>query len=208
MVRDVHTRFWEKVDRAASWRECWLWTASAHGGCGQFSINGRPRSANRVAYWLASGRFPPDDEYVVHTCDESLCVNPAHLRVADAPHAVLDWGDVRAIRRAYATTDVTQTSLADEYGVDPSTVGNIVRGDLWPDDAYDPWWAMNHAYRDGEANPNASLTWADVREIRRRYAAGDTSYRALADEFGVTHRTIGMVVRGESWPAEEAPDAE
>lgn len=46
---------------------------------------------------------------------------------------------------------------------------------------------------EGERHPQAKLTEADVREIRARYAAGGLLQRELADEFGVTRRTIGDV---------------
>lgn len=54
-------------------------------------------------------------------------------------------------------------------------------------------------YSPGESNPNARLTETDVREIRQR-AKGDITYRELAADYDVSHRTIGEVVRRESWP--------
>ena len=48
----------------------------------------------------------------------------------------------------------------------------------------------------GEKSPQAKLTDAQVDEIRRRHAAGDGSYRALAAEYGVTYGLIGHIVRG------------
>jgi hypothetical protein len=54
-----------------------------------------------------------------------------------------------------------------------------------------------------KASENKNNAWklsaAQVHEIRARYAAGDTSYRSLAKEFGVTNQYIGQLVRFEAW---------
>jgi hypothetical protein len=68
--------------------------------------------------------------------------------------------------------------------------------------------AQNSADRDrrGRARParghlsaTAKLTEEQVREIRRRHAAGGTSYPRLAAEFGVHPQNIGRVVRREGY---------
>jgi hypothetical protein len=50
----------------------------------------------------------------------------------------------------------------------------------------------------GETNGRAKLTEDDVREIRRRHAAGERK-AALAREYRVTHRTIHLAIIGETW---------
>lgn len=54
-------------------------------------------------------------------------------------------------------------------------------------------------YRVGEDHQGAKLSEAQVREIRRRYAAGDTTHRQLAKEFGVEKSTVGRIVLGIIW---------
>jgi hypothetical protein len=49
----------------------------------------------------------------------------------------------------------------------------------------------------GERNGNSRLTQAQVDEIRRR--GGTISQRALAAEFGVSHRSIGKILIGQMW---------
>jgi Helix-turn-helix len=44
------------------------------------------------------------------------------------------------------------------------------------------------------------LDWPAVYSIRRRWAAGDITQRALAAEYGVDQKAISNVVRGRSWP--------
>lgn len=43
------------------------------------------------------------------------------------------------------------------------------------------------------------ITLAEVREIRRRYAAGGISQSALGREFGISQTHVGHIVRGERW---------
>lgn len=57
----------------------------------------------------------------------------------------------------------------------------------------------SHAAPKGEAHADAKLTAQHVRQIRRRYAAGRITYRALAAEYGVAHSSIGGIVRRETW---------
>ena len=46
------------------------------------------------------------------------------------------------------------------------------------------------------------LTAEQVRQIRRRYAAGEESHRTLGREYGVDRSTVRAVVSGRSWPRE------
>ena len=78
--KPIGERFWPKVEKSAG---CWIWTGGTQrGGYGHF--NKRPddpvtsRRAHKVAYELMVGAVP-DGLVLRHTCDNPLCVNPAHL---------------------------------------------------------------------------------------------------------------------------------
>lgn len=70
-------RFWSKVDQTG---DCWLWTG------GRFTVGyGKlwpDLYAHRVSYELHHGPIP-DGMLIDHVCHVLLCVNPAHLRLAD-----------------------------------------------------------------------------------------------------------------------------
>lgn len=73
-------RFWRNVDRRAG-SECWPWKGSiGSNGYGVFSIRGKQLVASRRAYELTFGPIP-DGLFVLHSCDNRPCCNPAHLRV-------------------------------------------------------------------------------------------------------------------------------
>lgn len=56
-------------------------------------------------------------------------------------------------------------------------------------------FARNRRRRTPEINNAWKLTPAQANEIRSRYAAGGTSYRKLALEYGITPAYVGQVVR-------------
>jgi hypothetical protein len=55
------------------------------------------------------------------------------------------------------------------------------------------------AYQRGEGHSQATLTEADVREIRRLYATGEYLQKELAARFGVQVPAVSMIVNRRSW---------
>lgn len=58
----------------------------------------------------------------------------------------------------------------------------------------------------GERAGGAKLTETQVAEIRARYQPGGVTQDQLAEEYRVTRRTIGMIVRGERWAHLPVPE--
>lgn len=77
--QDLATRFWSKVKKSAG---CWMWTAGkSPDGYGKFLLSKREtKRAHRVAWFLTHGAWPSADLYLLHSCNEPLCVRPDHLR--------------------------------------------------------------------------------------------------------------------------------
>jgi len=53
--------------------------------------------------------------------------------------------------------------------------------------------------RHGEQDGQSKLTREQVNEIRRRYAGGGVTYRALGEEFGTSRENIYKVIKGKTW---------
>jgi hypothetical protein len=128
-------------------RGCWVVTT--HRAKNQKSparrLNGRLVYLHREAYEAAFGPVP-EAMVVRQMCGQSCCVNPAHLALVTFAAVAAD----RAARGAQARgtrngrakltleqvaeirrSDDTQKALAERFGVDPSLVGRIRRGELW-----------------------------------------------------------------------------
>jgi hypothetical protein len=133
---------------------CWLWTAGcASRGYGYFKAAGIMQYAHRVAWQLYRG-LVPDGLLVLHSCDTTLCVNPAHLFLGThgdntrdafskgrqrAPvnpdprgekngRAKLSASDVIGIRKS---TDSCRKTAA-KYPVGFGTIARIRSGQKWP----------------------------------------------------------------------------
>jgi uncharacterized protein YeaO (DUF488 family) len=84
---------------------CWIWEGSAGPGkpghrYGDFHFQGRHYTAHRASYEAFKGSIPPGMQ-VLHSCDTTLCVNPAHLSVGTNQENIED--SVRKGRRIGVT---------------------------------------------------------------------------------------------------------
>ena len=59
----------------------------------------------------------------------------------------------------------------------------------------------------GVRNAMASLTEDQVKEMRRRYAAGGVRQKDLAAEFGIARASVGSIVTGVNWRHLDGDDA-
>lgn len=131
--------------------QCWEWTAATNKGYGMIAVHGsKLRIAHDVAWELHHNRSLPEGMVIRHTCDNPLCVNPAHLLLGTHADNVRDKvsrqrqsrgrshglsklteDDVRAIRNLYAG-GMYQRVVAEQFGISQSNVSIIVRRIAWP----------------------------------------------------------------------------
>lgn len=153
VLLDHAERFWSKVDRAAGPDGCWLWVPGASGGrrYGNFYVGQRSLRAHRVAFALEFGG-DLDGVVVCHRCDNTLCVNPAHLFAgtqADNVHDMMAKGRSVAVRgeqhgcARLSASDVDQiralvdaghhtiTAVSALFGVSRRQVRRIAAGESW-----------------------------------------------------------------------------
>jgi hypothetical protein len=134
---------------------CWEWSGAQTLSCGYgvLTINRVRVRAHRLAWELVHGPVPAG-MFVCHHCDNPRCVRPAHLflgtprdNVEDMiakGRAVLAAGprgsghgmaklDESAVARILRRGNAGERRLdiASDYGVDPSTVGLILRRKTW-----------------------------------------------------------------------------
>ena len=140
-------------DRVDTTGNCWTWTGARHvQGYGFVSIRNDQTNASamtvahRVALMIELDRELTRDEYIVHKCDNPLCVRPDHLKITDklgksqhnialgkyANRGKTNTG-MKKQNRKYRYTDdemrwlriATTTEIAEKYNISKSDAGKL-----------------------------------------------------------------------------------
>jgi len=184
----VLKRFFKFVKMPQNKDECWMWTGASSSGpkswnwqYGMMSVHGQAMGAHRVSYALFIGDIP-EGTLVIHSCNQTKCVNPMHLRLGTAKenmqqcvqegrfgardnHRKLLAEEVAEIRATLRKNNSygTQARLAREYAVRSSTISLIAQGKIWKGvgEGYGP-------PRRPRVEPEDDLSWFNLYRKGRR----------------------------------------
>lgn len=124
--------------------ECWEWGGPREvQGYGTAKIDGKTYKTHRLAYETWVGPIP-DGKYILHSCDNPPCINPAHLRAGTKLDNARDRevrerngrskmtvDQVLEARSLYGSGGCTYTQLAKRYSVSTTTIARIIRNQSW-----------------------------------------------------------------------------
>jgi hypothetical protein len=144
--------FWSWVEKTDG---CWIWTGFRdHNNRGSFvpgsQRQGVPKwQTHRFAWFITFGVIPIGLS-VLHKCDNPPCCRPDHLFIGtqkdnmqdalkkgrtlrgdNCPWAKLTAEQVILMRRRYRSEYISYTDLAKDFGIHPTTVGEIMRRKKW-----------------------------------------------------------------------------
>ena len=194
--------------------ECWEYSGKkSKSGYGRVSRERKTLYTHRMAYAFYRGPVPPG-LLVCHECDNPPCCNPNHLFLGthldnrldccrkgrqarirgEARHnSPITDADVVEIRRRFRRGMAYR--MAEEYGVHPQTIYNIVNRVTRTLPGEEPKPIGQPL---GEDRPNAKLTEALVREIRARHTRGELAGDIAAD-VGQEVNTVRSAIARRSW---------
>lgn len=145
-----HAKFWLKVDKEGK-NGCWNWTGANTGkgvgyGHGRFSFKGKPMTATHYMLKHIMNIGIPKGRVVLHSCDNTACVNPEHLTVGTQSENIKDsylrnrkkrTGVVVKLTEAAVNSiiknkgTITVANLAKKYSVTEKTIYRVYSGATW-----------------------------------------------------------------------------
>ena len=125
----------------------------------------------------------------------------ATLSGVGAWKARLTWELVREVRNRYLAGE-NWTGFFEEYGVARSTMSKVIRNITWVDPNYEPPTREDINARRVNVT-NATVTYAQVRELRERAQVERKTFKEWAEEFNIRYGTVRTILAGTSFPDPE-----
>lgn len=141
------SRFWSRVNKGKK-NDCWEWRGStSQNGYGFMSVNYKNYTTHRLSWFFTYSGWPT--LWVLHSCDNRKCVNPAHLREGTALDNAndakernrLSYGqqhhcskltekDVLEVR-SDRKNGYTQEALANKFNISRRAIRSLLSGKTW-----------------------------------------------------------------------------
>jgi len=220
-------RFWSKVniirnpDGSVNFDECMEWLYGKFSdGYGQFHIFGNNIRAHRFSYMCFNGIIT-SEQYVCHTCDNPICVNPYHFFIGDAelnskdmvlknrsltgssnPNCILSDGDVlKIINNIESGKYIDLADISNDWNISQRRLRSILNGSrlnhIDPQSLKMIRIKILNLSRPGESNGNSKLLDRDVYEIRELLPYHTNV--ELGKMFGVSRSTISNIRSNKLW---------
>lgn len=198
--------------------DCWTWQGNVRHGYGIMYLPQAKCSIriHRLMWQVFNKQEIPATAIVRHLCHNRVCCNPHHLAIgthADnaqdkvnanrqskgygTGNAKLTEKEVVEIRTRYATENVSEESLAKQYKIGKTIIGNILLGQKWK---HLPGLIKYVDYCPVRMIKNKPVfTEKQIIEIRlKRYQ--NQTLESIAHEYGVGISTIERITKGYSYP--------
>lgn len=137
-------RFWQKVRKTDG---CWQWTGAITGFGYGVMTRGSEGAGNILTHrfsWELHYGPVPDGLFVLHRCDNPLCVRPEHLFLGTKQDNAVDCAakgrsgpakltaaQVIEMRRLFVTNTLTYAEIGDRFGVAEVTAWRAITGITW-----------------------------------------------------------------------------
>jgi hypothetical protein len=149
----LEVRFWRKVEKKSE-NECWTWlgskTPKGYGSIIKDDGSKKKIGAHRASYIINKGEIP-DGLYILHSCDNTSCVNPNHLRAGTQSENIKEAFDkdrktqpilfgeenpkskltIEQVKFIKANPQLGHKHIADMFGLSPNCIRGVRIGRTW-----------------------------------------------------------------------------
>ena len=130
-------RFWRRLPTLRDPALCWNWIgAKSSSGYGELRCHHRILRAHRISWEIHFGPIP-SRQFVLHKCDNKLCVNPSHLflgtqadNLRDAVLKKRTWRKLSDFHLTFIRSNpqLSQVKLGKLCGVSPLAIARVREG--------------------------------------------------------------------------------